>query len=175
MKVDESTKLVRGHLTIREFDSQSGNLINEYAEKNVITLEGYEEVMSRILDNGSSVEDSILERIVIGDDTGSGDMIDPEDATDGLTSDDQDIVYEVRPEDMEFNRITSRNTEAVTFLDGTYIMDTYYPDEVDIRYCSATLRFKNGVTLSYKRFPARSISRLISIQMVWSITFDKCE
>jgi len=175
MKVQDSTKFIKGHLAIREFDSVTGEMLGEYSEDNVVTLEGYAEVMTRILEEGPSIEDSILETIVLGDDTGDGDLLDPEPATDGLTGASQNIIYEVRPIDMEFNRITSRTTEAVTFLDGTYIMDTFYPNEVDIRYCSATLRFRNGVTLSYKRFPARSISRLISIQMIWSITFDKCE
>lgn len=174
MKINDTTELVKGHLTIKTFDKASGDLIDEYAEDNVITLEGYAEVLSRILSDGISVDDSILHNIVLGDDSGSGTLLGPEAATNGLTSTNQNIIYEVDQIDMQFNQLTSRTVEATTFLDGNYILETFYPNEVDIRYCSATLRFRNGVTLSYKRFPARSISRLITIQMAWAITFDEC-
>lgn len=73
--------------------------------------------------------------------------------------------------DINLGKITlpDGNTLQVgTLIDGKFVMDTYFPNEVDVVYNSATIRFENDEVFSYKRFPVRTISRLVDVQVIWT-------
>lgn len=168
---------VKGFLTIKEIDKKTGEVLSEYDEQNVITREGFANVLSRISRttvDDEDVQNMFIKTIVLGDDIGNGTIFNPSPATSTLTSIDQSVVYEVPENDMNFNYVSSTTLELNTVLDGTVILDALFPEEVDMRYTSATIRFHDGKTLSYKRFPIRSLSRLVDVQINWRIILDEC-
>lgn len=164
---------INGHLNIKTISKETGMVLDEFDDDNVITLQGYSEVLNRITLEDDSIDDSIIWTIYLGDDIGNGTIFNPQTAANTLTNLDQSVVYEVPREDMNLNYVTSRSLDLVTVLDGTQILDTLFPDEVDLRYTSATIRFRNERVLSYKRFPIRSLSRLVDVSITWNITFEE--
>lgn len=166
---------IRGHLKMVEINRETGERSVVFDDDNVITLQGFQAIMDRILTETSepAISGAYIWNIVLGDDVGSGDQFSPEPADDTLTDSDQNVVYSIPNEDITFNNPTPKLLELGTILDGQAIMDSNFPTDVDMRYTSATIRFFDGKTLSYKRFPVRSLSRAIDIQITWQITFEE--
>lgn len=169
---------IQGILTIREICKSTGQIIDEYVDNNVITLQGINTLFLRMSlpDNDTTMK---LSRFKIGIDYGENEdlssgwtMLNPKPAQKTYTSLNQFVVYEVPESDMIFDYPDSNTLQAATLLDGKYILDSFFPGEVDLRYTSATFRFANETTFSYKRFPVRSLSRLIDVQLVWTFKFD---
>lgn len=159
-----------GHLKITEICQLTGKEMVVFDDKNVVTDAGFATFFQRATQNTGG---SYLYNIVLGDDYGSGDLLNPEPASASYTQADQNDVYEIPNSDITFTYPTTNVVRLETTLDGTYIMDTFYPSETELQYTSATTRFQNGSVFSYKRFPVRSISRLVSIQIVWTITINE--
>lgn len=169
---------VKGVLTIKEFSKETGELLSSWTDENVITTLGMNTLFLRAA-LPDEEETMIFHRFCIGIDTGDNedpsggwDDLNPRPAKKEYTSLNQYVVYEVHPEDMVYDHISTHEFQASTLLDGEYVLNTFYPDDPDIRYTSATLRFENDTTFSYKRFPVRSLSRLIDVQLMWSFTFE---
>lgn len=168
---------VNGVLKIREFSKETGQLLYEYEDKNVITNQGINTLFLRMAlsDPSNSMKFS---HFAFGIDDGSQEDVaggwgplNPKPALKRYTSLNQLTVYEVPFGDMVFDYPNDNEFQAATLLDGKFILDTYYPEEVDLTYTSATLRFDNNTTFSYKRFPVRSLSRLIDVQVIWTFRF----
>lgn len=168
---------VEGILTIREFSKETGELIGEYEDKNVITELGMNTLFLRmaLADADTTMK---LQNIVLGEDygieedaSGGWTVFNPKPAEKHYTTSNQFSVYAVPEADMVFDYPDQNTLQIGTLLDGKYILDTFFPNEVDMRYTSATFRFANATTFSYKRFPIRSLSRLIDVQIVWTFRF----
>lgn len=161
-----------GHLTMTEINKETGERTVVFDEDNVITLQGFSEIMKRITfpTDNTEIEGSYIYNIVLGDDIGTGTVFEPQAATSSLTETSQSVVYSIPREDINFNYVNSQTLELGTVLDGTAILNANFPTEVDMRYTSATVRYQNGKVFSYKRFPVRSLSRLVDIEIVWRIS-----
>lgn len=168
---------VDGWITIREISKETGEILSEFTDKNVITEQGINTLFLRMVlnDNENTMKFS---RFKLGIDYGLEEdanadwtVFTPKPAEKHYTSLNQYVVYEVPELDMVFDYPDQNTFQASTLLDGKYILDTYHPDDVDLRYTSATLRFFNETTFSYKRFPVRSLSRLIDVQIIWTFKF----
>lgn len=168
---------VRGILTIKEFSKETGELLDQYTDENVITEQGINTLFLRMALNDPDINmrfDHFTLGIDFGqeeDAAGGWGMLNPKPAEKRYTSLNQYSVYNVPYSDMVFDYPASNTFQAATLLDGKYILDTFYPDDVDMRYTSATFRFVNNTTFSYKRFPVRSLSRLIDVQIIWTFRF----
>lgn len=165
---------VDGWITIREICKATGDILHEYTDKNVITEQGINTLYFRMVmdDDDNTMKFS---RFKLGIDYGLEEDANPEwsvlapkPAEKGYTSLNQFVVYDVPEHDMAFDYPDDNTFQASTLLDGKFILDSYFPEEVDMRYTSATLRFFNETTFSYKRFPVRSLSRLIDVQIIWT-------
>lgn len=169
---------VDGWITIREISKETGDVLYEYTDKNAITDQGINTLFLRMAlpnDVGSTMK---LSRFKLGIDYGleeepnkTWSIFDPKPAQRYYTSMNQYVVYEVPESDMIFDHPEPNVFQASTLLDGKDILNTHFPDEVDLRYTSATFRFRNETTFSYKRFPIRSLSRLIDVQIIWTFKF----
>lgn len=173
MNKSESKFGVTGHLKMVTRDKTSNQVIDEYSEDNVITLFGFSSLLKRFnkATDDPEISGSYLNTIMLGDDVGSGTLLVPEPANENLLSLDQNVVYEVDTADLTLTYNSSKQFEYTTILDGSFILDTYFPSEIEMRYTSATMRMANLGTFSYKRFPVRSLSRLVDIEITWTFTF----
>lgn len=163
---------IKGHLKIieRPINEPESEGIVTFDEDNVVTDAGFSTFFQRIT---SSSGGSYLYNIILGDDVGTGDVFTPEPAESSYTSANQNNVYEIPNADIVFTYPTANVIRMETTLNGDYIMNTFYPAETDLQYTSATTRYQDASVFSYKRFPVRSISRLVSIQIIWTITFTE--
>ena len=169
----ESKFGVNGHLTMITKNRETGEIIDEFSEDNVITVFGFSELLSRFNKPtaDTSISGSYLYTIKLGDDVGTGTLLVPEDANESLLSVDQSVVYTVPNTDMVLTYLSSKEFKYSTVLNGQTILDTYYPTDIEMRYTSATMRLFNDGSFSYKRFPVRSLSRLVDIDITWTFTF----
>lgn len=160
----------KGVVTINTYEAGTQTLIDSYKDNNTVTIEGITEVISRLLSN-SGTSDSIVTRMVLGEDAGSGTMLSPSAAQPTLTSNDQSVVYEVRSQDLDISSSGARRIIASVMIEGSDIMNNQFPEDIVLNFCSSTLRFENGTTLAYKRFPVRTLSRLVDITITWELEF----
>lgn len=168
---------IEGILTINEFSKETGELLYTYEDTNVITELGMNTLFLRMVKPDANTTMK-LKNFFLGidygleEDTGGGwTVFNPRPALKTYTSLNQYKVYEVPAADMVFDYPDANSFQVGTLLDGKYILDAFFPEEVDLRYTSSTFRFENDTTFSYKRFPVRSLSRLIDVQIVWTFRF----
>lgn len=164
-------KKIHGHLKMIEIDQTTGNEKVIYDEDNVITINGMQKFFDRIK---PTVGGSYIHYIVLGTDVGSGTSSIPEPSDETLGQGDQDVLYTIPNADIDFTYPATEKAELVltTTLDGTFIMDTYFPTESEIEFTSATSRLEDDTVFSYKRFSKRILGRLISVRIVWTFTFE---
>lgn len=168
---------ISGILTIKEFCKETGDLLDQYTDANVITEQGVNTLFLRM---ALGDPDNLMkfDHFTLGIDDGSQEepseswgLLNPKPALKRYTSLNQLGIYDVPHSSMVFDYPEKNTFQAATLLDGQFILDTYFPGDVDMRYTSATLRFDNSTTFSYKRFPVRSLSRLIDVQIIWTFRF----
>lgn len=162
---------MKGHFKMDVISKETGEVIDTVDDHNVITVYGFSILTTRLTRDDETTGQMYLDTIHLGDDVGSGTLLAPEAENDALLSSDQNVVYTVPLSDL--NRVHNDSKEFVytTVLDGDEIMNSLFPTEIELRYTSATMRFANGDTFSYKRFPVRSLSRLVDISITWTFTF----
>jgi hypothetical protein len=95
----------------------------------------------------------------------------PEKPSLSYTKTNQNVVFTAPPDLITISRPTSASVQIHATLDGERVMESY-PDSPNIIYTSATIRTVIGEVISYKRFPARTISRLISVDVIWTLTLS---
>lgn len=169
MKQSDDMKMY-GHLSIKPTYKPTGQVIDGFDDRNVITFQGTSTILNRITTPSGG---SYVTHIALGDDVGNGTILQPEQATESLSGGSQAIVYEVPVNDITITYPNTYTFTMGTVLNGTDILDSNFPDEIDLRFTSATIRFNNGDVLSYKRFPVRSLSRLVDIEITWTISLKE--
>lgn len=165
---------INGVVTIRTICKQTGDVIDEFKDNNVVTLNGMEHLWTRA-EGDKKTSDYTIQNFVLGSDFGveeGGDwsIFAPKPAQNNYTNENQFVIYEDSPTNTVFEYPDLNEMQVGTLLDGEAILDEYFPDEVTVRYNSATIRFGDGTVFSYKRFPVRSISRLVDVQILWTFT-----
>lgn len=162
---------VKGHLEMTVRSKGTGEVIDQYSEDNVITVFGFSQLTTRFTRDDETTGGMYLETFHLGDDTGTGTLLNPEPENEDLLAQNQNVVYVVPVEDIVRVHNSSKEFVYNTVLDGNQIMNSLFPDEIEMRYCSATMRMANGAVFSYKRFPVRSLSRYVDIDITWTFTF----
>lgn len=166
-------RFINGDLGVYTRSKEDGTIIDSFEEHNVITAQGASEFLARLTKNDSTVNNSYVRNIVLGDDVGTGTLLNPQSANETYTSTNQTSVYTISNNDITVTYPDPFTFEFNTILDGTYILDTYFPSDIEMRFTSATLRYNNGKTLAFKRFPVRSLSRLVDIEIRWTVSLKE--
>lgn len=155
-----------GELHIVERDKVTGEIVDEFHEKNVITNEGLEVILDAIsIGSGPS---NAVQTIVIGKDIGNGTILNPQPPTVNTTATDHDLVFAVPDGDFFTDRGVSSEVRFFASVDGEQVM-SLFPSEANVIYTSAMLRSGNNRSIAYRRFPARTVSRAISVDINWVI------
>lgn len=165
---------INGVVTIRTICKSTGRILDEFKDNNVVTLDGMEHLWTRAESNAIT-SDYTLQHFSLGSDYGAAEGGDwnifaPKPAQNNYTDVNQFVIYDDDPVNTVFEYPSENELQVGTLLDGEYILDTYSPSQVTVRYNSATIRFGDGTVFSYKRFPVRSISRLVDVQILWTFT-----
>lgn len=158
---------IEGYLKITTKD-RHGNVLDVYGfEKNIIVDQGISSMWVRATTEDSE-EQYVLGSIQLGSDYGDlakWGIFRPEPPSRGFTGDDQDVTYTV--DTLEFDFPSDSVMRVYASVDGKTLMETHYPDDIDYRFSSATMRFENGDVFSFKRFPVRTISREVIVDFDW--------
>lgn len=170
----ETTKLpIYGYVTIEMIDPNTNEVIDHYEDHNTVTLEGMSTLINTLIK--PDVNETIS-RVLIGDDTGNGTLESPQEESPNDSSSTQNVVFEVPSSDIDFRRIGGEKISMSFRVNGESLMNNMFPNDVFKEICSSTLRFDNGMSFAYKRFPVRTLSRLVDISMTWELSFlYECE
>jgi hypothetical protein len=162
---------IQGTVGIKFFDSVTGELIDEQKpESNMVLDVGIRELWRRAtLADATGVYR--LNNIHLGDDIGTGSqwsIFNPQPAQRGFVGEDQNTTFIV---DADFTFPTDEELLVTVTLNGTNVMNDNFPTAVEYRFSSMTLRYANGIPFSFKRFPMRSLSRFVNVQIDWRFKF----
>ena len=158
---------IRGDVTIVERDLVTGEVIDSVEFNNIVLNQGKGEILRAFAIPAN--ESNKVKTIVVGDDVGSGDLLEPQDPEASYTEANMETVYTVPVEEFftDFPSVNSVRFRAT--LNGPAVM-TLYPNLPNVVYTSASIYTNSNKAVTYKRFPARTISALISVEITWTLT-----
>ena len=171
---DRKTGGINGVITIRTLSKETGEVLDEFVDNNVVTFNGMEKLWERASSSANAAGNK-LSYFVLGSDYGfeeGGDWstFAPKPANKEYDKDNQIDFYTDNPDNTAFTYPSDTEMQVGTILDGTYIINNFFPDETIVFYNSATLRFGDGTVFAYKRFPVRSITKVVDVQISWKFT-----
>lgn len=167
---------VRGDLHITEYElvmdadgnQTRGEKIGEFEEKNIVLKQG----ISFILQAAASITNSgkTVSTIKIGNDVGGGgSILNPVMPNEEYTENNQTVVYTVPTEEFFIMYPDDYSVRFLCTIHGNNVM-SFYPELPNIIYTSASIYTVEDKSVTYKRFPARTISSLISVDISWTIS-----
>lgn len=147
-------------------DINTNEVLDVFEESNVITDVGILSIINALTQIGQNAQ--VINSIWIGDDVGSGTIMEPEAPTETMDGSEQDVLWQI-PE-QEFSVSYPEPNKIVFFgtINGQNVMGSF-PGQPNVVYTSATLRNAANQAFSYKRFTGRTISALISLDVSWTI------
>lgn len=144
-----------------------GEIVGHFEEKNIILTQGKSLILRAWAEAANS--GSVVKTIKIGKDVGSGTALNPQEATADLTEANLDVVYATPDEEFFVSYPTPNSVRYLATINGANVM-VNYPTVPNVVYTSASITTIDGKSCTYKRFPARTISSLISVDISWTIT-----
>lgn len=171
---DRKTGGINGVITIRTLSKETGEVLDEFVDNNVVTLNGMQKLWTRMASSENAAANK-LSNFVLGSDYGveeGGDwtVFSPKPANKEYTKDNQIDFYTDSESNIAFTYPSDTEMQVGTILDGTYIINNFFPDETIVFYNSATIRFGDGTVFAFKRFPVRSITKVVDVQISWRFT-----
>lgn len=146
----------------------TGKVLDEFTEDNLVVSVGIQGLLQML---GSGGVAKTIDTIKIGQDVGDGNILEPQDPTLDLTASDQDVLYTIPSGEFFVTYPESNQVRFFGTINGATVMNDF-PLQPNVIYTSAALYTLDGEVFSYKRFPARTISNLISIDVSWTITIN---
>ena len=159
---------VQGFLTLVSKDTSTGEVVQYMSEKNIVTNSG----VSKLVDNLTGAGNASLNRFVFGDDVGNGTELVPEVAKEGYDSSRQSELFVIPPSDIAISTTGGNTLLAETTISGSDLLTNFFPSSISLNLTSATFRFSDDTTFSYKRFSAMVVSRMVDIVVEWEIQFS---
>lgn len=157
----------KGHIQFVYTDAQTGEVLGTDEESNIVVNEHRKIVINRIYENKN---DYRVRRVKIGDDVGTGTDNDPELPTKETSGTDMNVIFET-VDNIEINYPDEERISFNIFFNGETIMNDY-PDSDQIGFTSIGLFSLNDWCFSYRRFPSRTITENININIIWTIYYE---
>ena len=165
---NEEMKGMTGHLQIVTRNIETGEIIDTFDDQNVYLEQGKTQALRAFVDGGNFR----IKSIYIGSDVGTGSIMEPEQPNADYTEANQDIVYEVPSENEFYVTYPAYNQVRLTAaISGPNVM-ALYPNSPNVVYTSATIRTRDERAIAYRRFPPRTISELVSVDLIWTLTLN---
>lgn len=159
---------LKGHLKIEHIEKSTGKIIDVFEDHNLFLTLGKTSVVRGLGDVNTNY---CVQNLRFGDDfgdPGTFSQFDPEPAQPGFDSNTQDVLFTIDRPNLQATYPSGDTVEFACLLDGDAILDQF-PGEVDVRYTSVGMYNFLGDPIAYRRFSVRSINRLISINISWSL------
>ncbi len=166
MNQDDTVKIV-GHLQIIEKDAITGEVIGGFEEKNVVLTQGKGYILRGFANAANNIYTA--KTIKLGIDVGDGDILNPQEAVASMTEADQQVVYSIDPGDFFSTSPTPTSIRFLASVSGSKFMESF-PGELNAIYTSAAIYTVGDKAVTYKRFPARTMSAMISVDIIWTLT-----
>lgn len=164
---------MRGEIEIKHRDILTGEIVDDvFADHNVILSQGKRmmiEAFTSPINSGN-----VVTTIKIGKDVGTGTILNPQPPSEFMTEAALDEVYATPPEEFFVTYPSDTSVRFLATINGGRVMEAY-PGQPNVIYTSAMIASDNGRGFAYRRFPARTISSLISVEISWTIHFNDCE
>ena len=152
--------------TLKITTKENGVIVDVFEENNVVTTEGKTTIL-RCLTTPNTI-DKVIKNIKMGSDVGTGTLLNPQAATASYTNADQTFVYDIPVEDVSFSYPTPTKMSILGNIDGAKV-SLLYPTAPNVLMTSATIRTNDGSIIAAKRFPARTVSGVISLDISWTL------
>lgn len=156
-----------GEVCIIERSLETGEVVGKYCENNIVLNTGKNSILRAMSTTDTNAHTA--RTIKIGDDVGSGTVLAPEQPIATLTAANQSVIYEVDPNAIFVSNPSQTSVRFSTTLNGAAVMENF-PALPNIVYTSAVLYTYDNTAIAYKRFPGRTISPLISVEISWTLT-----
>lgn len=163
---------MKGIFQVVEKDNETGEVLDTFTEENVITDIAFEHLIQSFT-NGT-YNNKIIQTISLGDDIGTGTLLSPEAPSSSITEADHNLVFEIPSPEFFVDYPDALTVRFYGTVNGATVMSNY-PSEANVVYTSAMLKLSSLEPFSYKRFSARTISELISVDISWTITFSEIQ
>ena len=150
-------------MVLRDID---GNILDEYEDNNVVLTTGKNYILRALSTKDTNLY--TIRNITIGNDVGTGTVMSPQAATDNLTEAAQADVYTTPDANMTVTYPSDRKVTYTAAINGAAVM-AGYTTVPNVIYTSATLMTHGGFAIAYKRFTARTISSVISVDISWTL------
>lgn len=161
-----------GHLKIETIEKETGKIIDVFEDKNLFLDLGKTDVVRGL---GDVTTNYTVKDIRFGDDFGDPEIytiFDPEPAQLNFNSTTQNVLFTITRPELQASYPNFDTVEFACLLDGDVILDQF-PGAVDVRYTSIGLYNQIDDPIAYRRVSVRSLSRLVSINVSWSLSFTE--
>lgn len=166
MKLENQIAII-GELEITERYTDTGEIIGHFKDHNVFLDQGKAEIFRAFSEVDSN--DHIVQTIKIGDDVGvGGTVLNPAPATPDMTEGAQNVVYSTPLQEFFFEYPEQKEVRYLATINGANVMSDY-STQPNVIYSSAAIYLQNGKAVAYRRFPSRTISSLISVDISWTL------
>lgn len=166
MKEGDTLKIA-GHLHIIERNVETGEVVGEYEENNVVLTQGKGYILRGFANAANNIYTA--KTIKLGIDVGDGDILNPQEANSSMTEADQQVVYSIDPGDFFSTSPSPNSIRFLASVSGSKFMESF-PGELNAIYTSAAIYTVGDKAVTYKRFPARTMSAMISVDIIWTLT-----
>lgn len=167
--IKNSLKLV-GIFKCVERNTATGEIIDQTESQNIVTDIGIDQLLKSFTD--ASHINKTVQTISIGNDIGNGTLLAPEQPDATVATSDHQTVFEIPSAEFFAEYPTPKSVRFYGTINGATVMAAY-PAEANVVYTSAMLKLGSLEPFAYKRFPARTISELISVDISWTITLQE--
>lgn len=144
-----------------------GKQIGHFEEKNIVLNQGRTFILQAFAEAANSAK--TVKTIKIGNDVGVGTILAPQEPTASYTEANQNVVYTTPDPEFFVSYPGVGQVRFLATINGANVMSNY-PTQPNIIYTSASIYTVEDKSVTYKRFPARTISSLISVDISWTIT-----
>lgn len=168
---NETVSDIQGFLVITSRNKETGEIVDKFEDKNLFLNLGRSNMLRAISTLAS--DDYVIKDLRFGTDFGDPvtyDKFNPEPAQLTFDSTTQDVLFTISYPTLSHIYPDYKSIKFSCVLDGSAILDLF-PGEVDVQYNSVALYNTVDNPFAYRRFPVKSLSRLISVTVEWTISF----
>lgn len=156
---------ITGKISMSLVDANTKKVIEEHSEDNIIVLDARNAIIKAI---GNPELESTITSIKLGDDVGTGTQENPQAAQNNYTEATMSVVFDA-PYELIVGQLDPLSTTFNVTIVGADVLEQY-PEDASKILTSAALHTGDGKVFAYKRFPAKSISALVDLNITWTIT-----
>lgn len=158
-----------GHLEIVEVCNITKLETVVYSEGNKIAKTGFQSILEAVTNRNQYPFG--FGGIFLGDDIGNGTVEVPEPPTEDIVASDQSVTYPVLSEDTFIDYPAFNKLRFTAIIDGSELQRV--STDARLMFTSASIRNSRGEIVAYKRFPGRSVSPLITLNIRWTLTIEE--